>query len=217
MKEARLNKKFYIVTVAFIMAISAISFPFLYSGPSQRMLLNLTKAETFAIVVFGSFGLILYFITKLEITDKKELIITQIPKIWENKILITAILKIYRTPRLKPFDTMYESLSVAYKNNNDQIKNNEIDLNRFKPEDIAEILKELIAVNPTIRFDDYCESLINGEYFKKEQEQLQKRREKIKREFNLRRLSRVAGTTVLLGIGLIILLVLYILYFSGSN
>ncbi len=112
---------------------------------------------------------------------------------------------------------MYESLSVTSRDYHNRLKNSEIDLNRFKAEDIAEILKELNAVNPNIRFDDYCESLVNGEYFKKKQELLQERREKIKREFNLRRLSRVVGITVVVGIGLIILLVLYILYFSGSN
>ncbi len=78
---------------------------------------------------------------------------------------------------------------------------------------------DLKKLNPQVKFDNKLEELIKsgGEYFKEEKKRLQEKREEVKRGFNLRRLSRVAGFTVLMGIGLIILFVLYILYFSGSN
>ncbi len=90
---------------------------------------------------------------------------------------------------------------------------------QFDPQTIIQVATDLKKLNPQVKFDNKLEELIKsgGEYFKEEKKRLQEKREEVKRGFNLRRLSRVAGFTVLMGIGLIILFVLYILYFSGSN
>lgn len=90
---------------------------------------------------------------------------------------------------------------------------------QFELQTIIQVALELKRLNPQVKFDNKLEGLIksSGEYFKEKQERLQEKREEVKKGFDLRRLSRVVGFTMLMGIGLIILFVLYILYFSGSN
>ncbi len=217
MSVAQFNKTSYVVMVVFMLLGVTIFFPFIYEGSLKDMVIALAKVEGIGMLLFLFGGLLSLSIIKLEVSEDERLIYTDLDFNWRKTAKIENVLEIYRTPRLKPFDTIFEGLTVVYKDSQDQIKSIEINLNLFKSEDIVGILKELTAINPNIRFDDYCESLVSGKYFKKEREQLQKRREKIKREFNLRRLSRVAGITMLVGIGLIILFVVYILYFSGSN
>ncbi len=217
MRVAQFSKANYGAVAVFMLAMVTLSFPFLYEGSFKDMIKALIGFEEFSLLVFLPVGLLLNLIVELKITEDGRLICTDADFNWRKTIRINNILEVVAIPGLKVFNIKIEDLRVVYKDDRGRLKELVINPMTFNLKDIAGILKELTLINPNIKLDDCCKSLTNGEYFKEEQEQLQKRREKIKREFNLRRLSKVAGITVLLGIGLIILLVLYILYFSGSN
>lgn len=154
------------------------------------------------------FCILMYVTGKIKI-DKKILFYNSGLSL-EKRIDIDKIINIYRTPKLKPFDKILEGLSIVYQKA-DQQKRLEINLNLFKPDDIGEMIREFLRINPAIKIDEYSESLIRGEYQIKEQANLIAYKQKLKSDWNPKRLLKTASITLVIGVILIAMFLIYVI------
>ena len=110
-------------------------------------------SSLFKAILLGSggwliFSLLIYIFVNIKIDND----ILVYKTVWTKKIKIKEITHICRTSRPKPFDKMYESLTV-FVQKNDQIKEYEINLNYFDKKDIEDLLKRLKKLNHNIHFE----------------------------------------------------------------
>lgn len=166
-KEVRVQKQFFVNLILIFILIVVIMAPFGYHGTFQEKVSEMMEAIIFWIVVFGFWGLLSYFTLKLETTANKELVYKSIDFKWRKAVRIENILACYCIPIIKRPITIFVRMLIVYVNDKNRIDKMAINISSFKLKDVADVLKGFLAVRPQTELDEYGESFVNGEYFKK--------------------------------------------------
>lgn len=203
------NKEFFIAN-GVVVGIGIIAFSiFTYMGSSGATIKSLLTGISIFFAAWFVFSFLKYQTARIKIENNT---LIYLPGLGLSKeIPIGNILSIHHASKLKPFDTIYETLSLIHENSG-QEKTTQISLNIFASTSIGEVIKELLKINPNITLDDYSESLINGEFLKKESAAIVAHKQKFRSEWKLGRLLKTAIITALIGITIIAIFVIYIIY-----